>query len=176
MRYFLTISMICVSGCILACTSSAAQTGTSTPQLQLSIEAPSVIHSGEVAQLTLHVSNVTHEPLTVFSGIPPEEFVVENSDNEEIWSSLATAACPDAADGSPWAMNREDCTVLNGFRVSAGHEWMFGPTEEKVLTGAWDGTTSRTIPVPPGTYSLRGLVELSDGDVAAAPVTITVLP
>ena len=175
LRRVFIVLMVFVAMTFVACTSSAAQTDTSTPALELSMEAPSVVQSGEIAQLSLHVRNVTSGSLTVTSGIPPQEFVVKNSDGDEVWSSLATAACPGTG-GSPWAMTREDCTVINGFRASAGHEWTFDPGEEKILSDTWDGTTSRTIPVQPGDYTLTGLVELSDGPVSAGPVAITVLP
>lgn len=172
MRYMIAITMFCIVILSMACNSSAAQIDASKP-LQLSIDAPSTVKPRERAQLSLHVRNVASGPLTVVSGVPPQEFVITNPAGDEIWSSLATAACPN---GSPWAMDREDCIIDNGFRVGAGHEWTFGPGEEKVLTETWDGTTSRTIPVQPGDYTLTGLVELEDGQISSQPVTIVVLP
>jgi hypothetical protein len=167
-----------VSSLILACTTSAAQMGgtavSGLPLLALRLDAPAVIHSGETAQLTLHVTNPALTSLTTLSGIPPQEFVVKNPQGEEIWSSLATAACPNA--DSPWSMHRDDCTIINGFRVSAGHEWTFAPGEGKTLTGTWDGTTSRTDRVPPGDYLLTGVIEVGEGEISTDPVTITVLP
>lgn len=176
LRFLPAACIVVVFAATLACSSSAAEPGNgTTPPLDLSLDAPGSVHSGDVAQLTLRVRNTTRAPLTVISGIPPQEFVIYNSSGEELWSSLATVSCPNTKTISPVGTDDDGCIVINGFRVSAGHEWKFAPREEKTLTGTWDATTSRMAPVEPGDYSLTGLIAVGEGQISTDPVTITVL-
>ena len=111
----------------------------------------------------------------MLTGYPPQEFVVKNSGGDEVWSSLATTYCTNGT----WAIERDDCVVVNGFRTSGGQDWEFGPGEEKALSGTWDGTTSKTVPVQPGEYFISGLVhfaQYSDEHISLEPVTITSQP
>ncbi len=176
MRNFCAVGpVVVVTLLLVACSSSAAQIDQTTGAMRLAlrVEAPEAVTPAEPVTIVLSVTNTTADSLEMLSGIPPEEFVVMDGDGEVVWSSLATAACP--ASEAAWSMDRDDCTILNGFRASAAQDWGFGPGEEKTLTGTWDGLSSGKDALPAGDYLLTGKVQVSDGEISADAITIRVL-
>ena len=93
---------------------------------------------GETVRMKLTLRNVSDEPVSFsLGGSPPHDFVVTTLDGEQVWH---------------WKCSRIILALL-------GNETL-EPGEALEFTGEWEQVDNRGEPVPPGTYLVRGILDL----------------
>ena len=84
------------------------------------------------------VRNVSDEPVSFFlGGRPPYDFVVSTAEGEQVWH---------------WKCAKITLLVLDSETLEPG--------EALELIGEWEQVDNRREPVPPGTYLVRGVLNL----------------
>ncbi len=118
-----------------------------------SLDVVSQVPYGGTVRMKLTLQNVTNEQVKVaLGGKPAYDFVVTTSDGEGVWK---------------WKCGRITLDVLDGETLDPGEKLEF--------IGEWEQVDNRGEPVPPGTYLMRGVLnvgrpnsEPSDALVTAA--------
>ena len=123
--------------------------------IDFSMDAPSQISYGDTVRIKLTLRTVGDAPVTYSHGRPPYDFdlVVSTSGGELVWYWKC---------GKIWPASL--------------HYRTMEPGEEVEFTGDWEQVDNRGEPVPPGTYLVRGVLEM-DGPEAfvTAPMELEVL-
>ena len=103
-----------------------------------SLEVVSQAPYGEPVQMKLTLQNVSDEPVSFFlGGWPAYDFVVSTPDGEQVWH---------------WMCAKVALASLNIETLE--------PREELAFIGEWEQIDNRGEPVPPGVYSVRGVLNL----------------
>ncbi len=103
-----------------------------------SLEVDGQVPYGETVQVKLTLRNVSDEPVNfVTGGRPPHDFVVSTPDGDQVWH---------------WKCGKVVQQPLDG--------QVLEPGEEMEFTGEWEQVDNRGEPVPPGTYLVRGVLDM----------------
>ncbi len=103
-----------------------------------SLEVDGRIPYGETVQLKLTLRNVSDEALDFLTGgRPPHDFVISTPEGEQVWH---------------WKCGKVVEQPLDGHALEPG--------EEVEFTGEWEQVDNRGEPVPPGTYLVRGVLDM----------------
>lgn len=98
---------------------------------------------GETVSMKLTLRNVSDEPVDFLTGgRPPHDFVVSTPDGEQVWH---------------WKCAKVIQQPLDSQTLQPGEEMEF--------TGEWEQVDNRGEPVPPGTYFVRGVLEMEPPDM-----------
>ena len=110
--------------------------------IDYSLEVVSQAPYGEKVRMKLTLRNVSDAPVGfVLGGRPPYDFVVSTADGEQVWH---------------WKCAKIIDQPLDGKTLKPGEELEF--------VGEWEQVDNRGEPVPPGTYWVRGGLNLGPPD------------
>jgi intracellular proteinase inhibitor BsuPI len=129
---------------------------TGADSLRLEIEAPAQVRPGDRARITLRARNAGAAPLQLYlrGRIIAFDFVLRREDGTVAWQRLADQMIP----------------AIVQVKV-------LGPGDTLEFADAWDGRTGRGAPLPPGHYTLEGLLLRDQPEpFRSAPVPVEVLP
>ena len=102
---------------------------------------------GETVRMKLTLRNVSDEQVSFsLGGRPPHAFVVTTPDGELVWH---------------WKCAKITLSVLDGETLEPG--------EALELIGEWEQVDNREEPVPPGTYLVRGVLNLESPEKLVTP-------
>ena len=103
-----------------------------------SLEVEDQATYGETVRMKLTLRNVSDEPVDFLTGgRPPHDFVVSTPDGEQVWH---------------WKCAKIIQLPLDSQTLQPGEEMNF--------TGEWEQLDNRGEPVPPGTYLVRGVLDM----------------
>ena len=106
--------------------------------IDYSLEVVSQAPYGETVRMKLTLRNVSDAPVGfVLGGRPPYDFVVSTADGEQVWH---------------WKCAKIIAQPLDSKTLKPGEELEF--------VGEWEQVDNRGEPVPPGTYWVRGGLNL----------------
>ena len=106
--------------------------------IDYSLEVEDQVSYGESVQMKLRLRNVSEEPIDLYlGGRPPHYFVVSTPDGEQVWHGKCAK-----------------------FTLTVLEMKSFEPGEELEFTGEWEQVDNRGEPVPPGTYLVRGILNM----------------
>ena len=106
--------------------------------IDYSLEVVSQAPYGETVQMKLTLRNVSDDPITFhLGGRPPHDFEVSTPDGEQVWH---------------WKCGKITLQPLDGKNLEPGEELEF--------IGEWEQVDNRGEPVPPGTYLVRGILNM----------------
>ena len=106
--------------------------------IDYSLEVEDQASYGETVEMKLTLRNVSHGPVNlVLGGVPPFDFVVSTPDGEQVWH---------------WKCAKITLLPLDSKNLEPGEELEF--------TGEWEQVDNRGEPVPPGTYLVRGILNM----------------
>ena len=106
--------------------------------IDYSLEVEDQVSYGESVQMKLRLRNVSEEPVDLYlGGRPPHYFVVSTPDGEQVWHGKCAK-----------------------FTLTVLEMKSFEPGEELEFTGEWEQVDNRGEPVPPGTYLVRGILNM----------------
>ena len=137
---------VCLGGLILAALPGFAACGSGeggdpqTGPIAVSLQVPPSARAGETVPLKLIARNVTGAPVEF--GLGCSDFVVTARDGVEIWRLI---------DGEPPEV--VVCDASWSFRT-------LGPGEQLTLSGEWEETDTRSVPVASGDYLVRGVLDI----------------
>jgi hypothetical protein len=154
MRYRLRHLVALAASVVLAACGSNSTEPTSYP-LAVSLDGPSSVLSGEQAEFTLTLTNVTGAPLTSESPIPCDQsFAIEISDagGTTVWRSYV-------------GIFGDGC--ITPMRVEPGASY--------TTPIFWDGRDQDDVPVPGGTYRIRAGAHDGGRFVVLDPNTYTIV-
>ncbi len=115
--------------------------------LRFRMEVKSEAGFGETVPLKLTVQNISDRPVELYlGGRPPYDFVVTGLDDAEVWH---------------WLCGKIILTILD-FKT-------LEPGEELEFTAEWEQVDNRGNPVPPGTYLLRGVLNMEPPEKLVTP-------
>ena len=116
-----------------------------------SLEVVSQASYGETVRMKLTLRNVSDEPVhLVLGGRPPFDFEVSTPDGEQVWH---------------WMCGKITNQPMDGKTLEPGEELEF--------VGEWEQVDNRGEPVPPGTYLMRGVLNVGRPNAGPAGVLIT---
>ena len=102
-------------------------------------------------EIKLILRNVNDEPVRfVLGDRPPFDFVVSTADGEQVWHWKCAKIINQPMDGKT-----------------------LEPGEELEFVGEWEQVDNRGEPVPPGTYLMRGVLNVGRPNAGPAGVLIT---
>ncbi len=103
-----------------------------------SLEVDGQVPYGETVRVKLTLRNVSDEPVDFLTGgRPPHDFVVSTPDGEQVWH---------------WK-----CAKIIQLPLDSQ---TLGPDEVMDFVGEWEQVDNRGEPVPPGTYLVRGVLDM----------------
>ena len=106
--------------------------------IDYSLEVVDRVSYGETVQMKLTLRNVGDEAVSLsLGGRPPHDFVVSTPDGGQVWH---------------WKCAKLTLTVLDSDTLEPGEELEF--------IGEWEQVDNRGEPVPPGTYLVRGVLDM----------------
>ena len=106
--------------------------------IDYSLEVEDQTSYGETVQLKLKLRNASDDPIAFnLGGSPPHDFVVYTPVGEQVWH---------------WKCARFTLAVLDSETLEPG--------QAMELIGEWEQVDNRGKPVPPGTYLVRGILDL----------------
>ena len=106
--------------------------------IDYSLEVEDQASYGETVQMKLKLRNVSDDPITFYlGGRPPHDFVVSTPGGEQVWH---------------WMCAKFTLSILDIKTLEPG--------EEVEFTGEWEQVDNRGEPVPPGTYLVRGVLDM----------------
>ena len=106
--------------------------------IDYSLEVEDQVSYGETVQMKLKLRNVSDDPITFYlGGTPPHDFVVSTPEGEQVWH---------------WMCAKFTLSIMNIKTLEPG--------EEVEFTGEWEQVDNRGEPVPPGTYLVRGILNM----------------
>ena len=107
-------------------------------EIDYSLEVVSQAAYGETVEMKLTLQNVSNEAVSFsLGGSPAYDFVVSTADGEYVWHSMCAK-----------------------FALALLGSETLGPGEELEFVGEWEQVDNRGEPVPPGTYSMRAVLNL----------------
>ena len=116
-----------------------------------SLEVAPQASYGETVEIKLILRNVNDEPVRfVLGDRPPFDFVVSTADGEQVWHWKCAKIINQPMDGKT-----------------------LEPGEELEFVGEWEQVDNRGEPVPPGTYLMRGVLNVGRPNAGPAGVLIT---
>ena len=102
---------------------------------------------GETVRMKLTLRNVSDKPVSFpLGGVPPHNFVVTTPDGEPVWR---------------WECTQVILSLLGGETLEPGEALEF--------TGEWEQVDNQGEPVPPGTYLVRGVLNLESPERLVTP-------
>ena len=115
--------------------------------IHYSLDVASQVSYGETVRMKLTLRNISDAPVMVpLGGEPPHDFVVATPDGEPIWY---------------WECTQIILSILDGDTLEPG--------EELDLVGEWEQVDNWGEPVPPGTYLVRGLLNMEHPQKLVTP-------
>ena len=106
--------------------------------IEYSLEMKDRASHGETVWMTLTLRNVSDEPVSFYTGgRSPHDFVVSTPDGEQVWHWKCAKIIQQPLDSQT-----------------------LGPGEEMDFIGEWEQVDNRGEPVPPGTYLVRGVLDM----------------
>ena len=116
--------------------------------IDYAVEAASTAPYGDTVFLKLKLRNIGYKPIRFFSGgrRPLHDFIITTADGEEVWN---------------W-----QCGRIREFS-SDGHT--LKPGQKLEFMGEWEQVDNRGEPVPPGTYLIRGVLEMVSPERLVTP-------
>ncbi len=115
--------------------------------IDYSVEAVPQADYGETVLMTLKLRNGSYWPVRFDTGgIPPHDFVISNGGGEEVWN---------------WKCGKVIAPPLNVTSLQPGEELEF--------VGEWEQVNNRGEPVPPGTYFIRGALNMEPPERLLTP-------
>jgi len=139
-----TVALVGFQGC-----GSGGSGDQVTEGLTLSLRVPSEVNAGETVPLVMTLKNVTDAPIEVgLGGSEPAfcpGFVVSRPDGVDIWRNM---------DGD--LPEFEACPAVLSLKT-------LGPGEEVALGGEWKQTDHNSVLVAPGSYLVRGVLDIRLG-------------
>lgn len=109
-----------------------------------SLEVPSEVRFGETVPLKLRVKNTSNRPVQLYlGGRPPHDFVATTLEGAQIWY---------------WRCGIIVQAILDSKILKPGEELEFTAAWEQV----WEQVDNNGDPVPPGTYWVRGVLNMED--------------
>ena len=103
-----------------------------------SLDVADQVSYGETVSMKLTLRNVSDEPVDFLTGgRPPHDFVVSTPDGEQVWH---------------WKCAKIIQLPLDNQTLQPGEEMEF--------EGEWEQVDNRGEPVPPGTYQVRGVLDM----------------
>jgi hypothetical protein len=107
--------------------------------IDYSVEAVPQADYGETVLMTLKLRNGSYWPVRFDTGgIPPHDFVITNGGGEDVWN---------------WKCGKFIPLPLNVASLQ--------PEEGLEFVGEWEQVNNRGEPVPPGTYFIRGVLNMN---------------
>ncbi len=107
-----------------------------------SLEVDGQVPYGETVQLKLTLRNVSDEPVDFLTGgRPPHDFVISSPEGEQVWH---------------WKCGKVVDQPLDSHALEPGEEMEF--------TGEWEQVDNRGEPVLPGTYRVRGVLDMGPSE------------
>jgi hypothetical protein len=175
------VSLVMATSVSAACadsgsgSSDTAQNGTEDlTGLQLSLQVPDTVVSGDTVHFDLLLRNPFDSDLEFFTGVPPQEFRIADASGRQIWNSVSVESCGRDSPPAP------SCRTIEGLRISAGKPFKLEAQQRVVFESAWGTTTSDGQQVAPGEYVVTGALVVSESgygqeELVTPPSTITVL-
>jgi hypothetical protein len=141
--------------------------------LHLWLEVPQKARPGESVPLVLKIQNRNNEPVELFHGFAPFDFLVQREDGTEVWSWLQVIGPIPAALRSTTLQPGQTLDYREAPYTSSA----WGQDDDDCTPGPIGGQPCRGNPVPPGKYLVLGTFEaaLSD-DYARYSQTLPVGP
>ena len=137
-RKAVVINVGCPTGFLWRLASGRDPTDEFMDSIYYSLEAASETRYGDTLSLKLKLRNNGDETIQFHTGgRPPHDFMITTADGEEVWN---------------WKCAKIILGPLDG-RV-------LRPGEELEFTGEWEQVDNRGEPVPPGTYLIRGVLNM----------------
>lgn len=121
----------------------------------LSLEVKSPVKASETVPLTLKWKNVEDRPVSLtLGGNPAYDFVVNRPDGAEVWR---------------WSHGQASQDILESRTVEPGREVVF--------EAEWPLQDNEGKPVPPGAYSVRGILNTEPPEkLETAPKPLVISP
>lgn len=144
----------------MAVVGSAGSTGEGSegpgPQSSpLSLEVKSPVKAGETVALTLKWKNVEDRPVSLtLGGNPAYDFIVTRPDGTEVWR---------------WSHGQVSQDILESRTIEPGREVVF--------EAEWPQQDNEDKPVPPGAYSVHGILNTEPPEkLETPPKPLTISP
>lgn len=136
------------------CTSQGSE-GPGPQSSPLSLEMKSLVKAGETVALTLKWKNVEDRPVFLtLDGNPAYDFVVAGPDGAEIWR---------------WSHGQASQDILESRIIEPGRQAVF--------EAEWSQQDNAGKPVPPGAYSVRGILNTEPPEkLETAPKALVISP
>ena len=109
--------------------------------VEFSLDMASQVSYGQTVRMKLTLTNVSDEPVVLFRGDPPHDFVVTTPDGEGVWY---------------WTCGK----IL----LAVGITDTMRPGAVRVFTGSWEQVDNQGEVVPPGTYIVHAAFNYAWGD------------
>ena len=121
--------------------------------IDFSLEVEDQASYGETVSMKLTLRNVSDEPVDFLTGgRPPHDFVVSTLDGQQVWH---------------WKCAK---TILHPLDSQT-----LEPGEEMEFTGEWEQVDNRGEAVPPGTYLVRGVLDMEPPEMLVTEVREVVI-
>jgi len=132
----------------IGCERQGVEEGLETPSVQIdeqlaqslatSLEISSIVRYGETVTMKFTVENTSEQPVRLaLGGRPPFDFIVTTLEDDDVWNSLCGQIV---------------LAVLGSATLNPGEELEF--------EAQWEQVDNSGIPVPPGAYSVRGVLNM----------------
>lgn len=109
--------------------------------IDFSLDMASQVSYGQTVRMKLTLRNVSDEPVVLFRGDPPHDFVVTTPDGEGVWY---------------WTCGK--------FLLAVGITDTMKPGATRVFTGSWEQVSNHGEAVSPGTYIVHAAFNYAWGD------------
>ena len=109
--------------------------------IDFSLDMAAQVSYGQTIRMKLTLTNVSDEPVVLFRGDPPHDFVVTTPDGEGVWY---------------WTCGK----IL----LAVGITDTMRPGAVRVFTGSWEQVDNQGEAVPPGTYIVHAAFNYAWGD------------